>query len=463
MSENNFDNYIKGLFDEDPEVPSSLAWEAMEFDLPKKTEEKKKQPWKRYLLLLLFLFMGSTIAYLSYQLNHLNDLKGASAIAENIPEEKATSTIKNNLNQEASTVTNTIQKENNKATQEIIQSSNKDVSVKKNSITDAVEFKKGRSKHLNQGNNQTTNSSNQIITNFFSKKDNVVTNNESNINGSISNDMNNEQNGSKVKSSTSSKNSIEPSTPSSLFQLTPPLDLIAIKEVATEQKDTPELTLASNEHVEDNDKKSVLQEIFVGYGYNTFKLKVSEANLLNDKLNLALGQSFSAGARLNINDHWKTNLQLRFDRYHSTFEHTRDLEPIINIQEAYKINRKEITYHNNYTNTLGLQLGLERVWKLPNQLHLYTSFVFTPTYILSTEGKTTTGTAVDLLTLNDQSKFSLNGGLKLGLMYPLTESVNIEMGYHFNKFFINEVFINNEVLTNQQNSISFLLAYRFGR
>lgn len=202
--------------------------------------------------------------------------------------------------------------------------------------------------------------------------------------------------------------------------------------------------------------------IYFAYGYKHFTLDVEEANPLKEKVNAVLSPSFQLGLQLSLNNKWSTNVGLTYDTYHTTFEHRRDLEPEFDFQNNVKINRQEVTFHNNYTNTLGLELGLNRTWKLLNVLQVFTGISITPTYSLSTEGKTIDLRFAPTTLTNDQiSKFSMNGGIKLGAAIPISRSINLGIAYQYQHFFHNKTFINNITFTKQQNNLSLILRYRF--
>lgn len=117
-----------------------------------------------------------------------------------------------------------------------------------------------------------------------------------------------------------------------------------------------------------------------------------------------------------------------------------------------------------------MQFDIERRWKLLKKLDFYSGIGIAPTYIQLIDGKTTDGVLVSRLLLNDGlnqqhvdegSKFSVNGGISFGLSYGINRSLNAELAYRYNQFFVSGVFINDDVLAKQQRSLSFLLSYKF--
>lgn len=209
-----------------------------------------------------------------------------------------------------------------------------------------------------------------------------------------------------------------------------------------------------------NDSKKRIALVLAA-GYNTFNLKMEDSNILKDKLNNVFGNSFTAGTKIRHNEKWRTTVLLNFNRLHSTFEHTRYLDTIYDIEQSLKIKRKEVTFHNNFTNLLGLQLGVERKVYSINQFQLNAGLAVAPTYTLSTNGKTTQNTLVEKLVYdNEISKFSAAGVAKLNAIYAINNSINIEASYQFNQFFVNEIFINTNVFTNRQSIFTFGFAYR---
>jgi len=220
-------------------------------------------------------------------------------------------------------------------------------------------------------------------------------------------------------------------------------------------------TLAYNSDRELPSSQFVMEDLLIGYAGNTYELKIADSNILKDKVSKAYAASFKAGLRFSINRNWKSSLVAKYDRYHSVFEHTRDLDVTYNLEALRKTSRKEFTYKNNYTNTIGLEFGIERRWPLIGQLQACTGIGITPTYSISTSGKTTEGMLVDNLVHDEEvSKISINGGVTLGLIYPISRSINLEAAYQFNNFFLNSIFINNGIHTSKQSNISLGVSYR---
>jgi len=125
------------------------------------------------------------------------------------------------------------------------------------------------------------------------------------------------------------------------------------------------------------------------------------------------------------------------------------LAPIYDLENLVKIYRTERTFHNNYTNTLGIKLGLERRLRVSNWLQLYAGLDIAPIYAISAIGKTVTDTMVDELTYDNQvSRLSLSGGVSAGMIIPINRSINLEAAYQYNQFLFNGIFINNGISTD---------------
>ncbi len=435
-----FDKYIKGLFNEDPKVPSELKWEAMDIELPDNVVHSKKSR-RKYILFFLFIFLVTSIAYFSINRKDAVKVQTSTAIAEQIQEEAKLSApiIEKKMDDPILTLeakeasTSTI---SNTTTVQSVQKAE----AKPYNITSIAGYASGNEHSI------TKQSDNNVKTNVALKE----------VDSSSLNDET-----TKIVLSRSVQ--VDEPIQKQEYQI---VELLPGKGIDFLKIDyAKDVTLELNPLFSNNKDHTngsfKIKEFFVGYGYNHFKLNVKESNVLKDKVKNVFGQSFNVGLRLDMNKNWRTQIVLKYDRYHSAFDHTRILDPEVDIQNYRIINREEITYHNNFTNTLGLQLGLDRKLSIANHFQIYAGVNIMPTYMLNTTGKTTDDTIVRTLSYDDQNgKLSIAGGLNAGLVFSVNRSVNLELVYQMNQFFFNDIFINDGIKTNQQHAVSLLLTYK---
>jgi len=461
-----FDDYIKGLFDKKPKVPSELRWEEMDFDLPN-TNEQNKSNWKKYLALLLFLLIGIAIVYFGIdrekatitQLTEqpLNDVSVSNLIDRTELSKEDKSLLKNTLeNKETSNKEQTLTK---KIT------SNVSITKQDNPSSSTLNSK------LNKANPVTkmvqeieafAPAHNEYSFNFTYSKNDIITKSSNNDVTPIAKQTID----TPIKPTpviTPSSPTIVTSTPKTAQSIIKTLPVISIGDLPTFNKtilkSTPNFTETD---YADKNAKFCAEDIFIAYGLNNYKIKIDSTSILGKSINSAIGNSLKAGVRFRLNDNWTTNLQLKYDRYHSTFEHIHPLDTLYNGQRLVRIYRYEQTFHNNYTNTLGIQLGLEGKWQIAKRLQLSAGLGITPTYTLSATGKTTIDRInVERLVFDDEiSRFSMNGGLSAGAIIPIHEFINVEATYQHNRFFLNHIFINHSTRTDQQNVFSLGLTYQ---
>jgi len=232
------------------------------------------------------------------------------------------------------------------------------------------------------------------------------------------------------------------------------LKIILDLEIKLERK--PALVEKNELEPENNFK---INEVYAGYGYSHFYLDISELGIIKYIINSVPSNFYKAGIKLNLGKKWMTNTGLRFDRYHTTLEYTRDLEPIY--RESQKINRKEVTFHNNFTNTIGLQMGIARKWNSNKRLHFYTGVGIMPNYTMSATGKTVIDLIADQLVYDEGvNKLSINAGLAVGLVYKVSPAFNVELAYEYSQFFKDGIFINNGIAAKEQGSFSVNISYK---
>lgn len=463
-----FDKYIKGLFDEDPKVPSELKWEKMDFDLPTTNEQSNKPNRKKYIGLLLLLFIAIAIAYFNVKKEEVIDYQPLTQSTQQPSDDK--------IRSKSNTYTSQPKKQDTKEANDLKEKQVSDNSItqshtqtviqkientpapnnipKQISPSNTALAQTAKVSLATQINNQSIsiNSKNDFLKDF-SENNTIPVN-------TISKNV-------KPKSSISTPSFSPPlkteSTQKSEQQITETLPIIQINNLPISNKSTllPSPDLLQTDYV-DNKSKFHFNEVYIGYGLNNFNLKTdSTSTILKDKINKAIGNSLRAGVRLRLNDNWAGNFQLKYDRFHSTFEHIRSLDTLYDGQRLIRIYRYEETFHNNYTSTLGLQLGLERRWQVANRLQLYAGLGIAPTYALSATGKTTAKTDVERLAFDNQvGRFSINGGISAGVIVPINQSINVEAAYQYNRFLFNNIFINNGIQSNQQNAVSLMITYR---
>jgi len=164
-----FDNYIKGLFNEDPKAPSELRWEAMDFDLPNPKKKEPKSNKKYWLLLLLLLFTSSAL-YLATKYDLISIGQDSNALSQtSINNQKSEKTLsKNNLE---------IQNQSSKqqAITEEVNSSNKSLEGPSDILT--IEKNKDQSNSKNSNNESLKNTSNKIEDPITKNVESSLTNN----------------------------------------------------------------------------------------------------------------------------------------------------------------------------------------------------------------------------------------------------------------------------------------------
>ena len=485
MSEHNeFDKSIKNLFNEDPKAPVELNWEAMDIDLPPPPKRDRK-----YFLLLFLLLLLSSVVYFCFKKKEIVPVQVATTITEkSLTETIDLSTLYDATEQKNQTIspsndssTGSLKKDGSSEIQDVELNSHsyhaprteegvvKNV-VKKNinqTCSAPQKNKNSTSTSFNKEIRTTSLSTNKTKSSTSSSANKNILPVENRINGTSYQVTDKFDQTTSIASPLLQSNSdLEPSQQSNQqsslkeVKFLPSIPLGNILSVdRVEEVELNLLPTLANDQNDDENKRFKVSEILVGFGYNNFNLTIDETNVLKDKINNVFGNSFRTGIRFDVDDHWKANLMVSYDRYHSTFEHTRELDPIINAQIGLRTNRKEVTFHNNYTNTIGLQVGLDRRIRLTNQLSLYLGFGVVPTYILSATGKTTDDVLVSSLE-EKVGKFSVGAAFNGGILLPITRAINLELNCQFNQFFLNEIFINNGVQTDQQSSFSLRLSHR---
>lgn len=468
-----FDDYIKGLFDKTPKVPAELNWEEMDFDLPDAKEQKTKPNRKKYLGLLLLLLVAIVVVYFSIDKEKNAENQDPKQMTEQATDSETVSKIpqlSTEDNTKNTSAINDLQKGEKTPSSTFI-----DDKATLNSNTRTAKPKKRKASKSNNLEKKTppsiandsfpaiaTDNNSQL--NPINTKDDFLSDFPKNNTAQILTQTNNNVSYKSVESSSSS-----PITQTQSLEESIPLSIEALSTISINNlpiNDEVELLPSpalSEMNYEDKTSNFRLGEVFVGYGLNNFNLKTEDSNILKNKVNRAIGNSMRVGARLRLNDNWQTNIQLKHDRYHSTFEHIRALDTTYRSDgnRLYRVYKYENTFQNNYTNTLGLQLGVERKWQVAKRLQLYAGIGFTPTYAFSVNGKTTADTVVDKLIFDNQiNKFSVSGSASAGVIIPINQSINIEAAYQYNRFLLNDIFINNGIQANQQNTASLMISYR---
>ena len=486
MSEHKeFDDYVKGLFDKDPKVPAGLDWESMGFDLPKPSTPEKK-PWRRYfwLLLLPLLFGTCSLGYFYFGNSNLLPLSESTQNSSNIemtttiPITATTKEANSNSNEK-----NGLSSQDTEASNEELNSSSIVVNADVENVDVIAESLAIEKPSNNLGATLTSPTS-------FTKDSNITTGLLEDISGTSQNEIDWVNDNSEILIGSSNEqiinntitlehvnrpllidetDSIELGSKRNLsINTLTELSLLPIlwTELNLEKRNT-RLELGYFDSVISTSysiqRKFKFDAIYVGFGYS--ELDAYEADsigLLDSYINPGVGQTFYVGVRMNLFNRINTNLKINYDRMHTVFEHSAELASIYDFDNNTLTKRTEITYHNNYTNVLSLNLGIEARSKRIGRFEGFIGLGLQPGYVVSVGGKTLSERSVEFISLdNAPNKFSLSGGASAGLQYVLSRNVELGLGYYFNRTLIQPIFINNSVLTKQHQKISLSIGYRF--
>lgn len=436
-----FDDYVKGLFNEDPKVPSEFSWENMDIELPSTAKPEEEKDKRKYLLLTLLLaaafifgvYFGSENSPAEEQ-THLSDKTTEIAEGENVttvsPFEPVNTEVKSQGKESA-------QKTIQTGTSTLSSSQVLPVVPDSKEILKTTLVEEVKKDVLNVVSTRGDDKREDEYAGVFNESKEEI-NQEKTVNG-------------KIQDADTDRVIL------SNFSAVPVKDFSSVISI-TEQALT---NFASVRIKETGGKKNQKPELRLAYGYNTFRLSFNESDVLNNKVESALGNSFALGLRLPVKGGLFLNLAAGLDRYHSTFNHSRDLEPELDFDRGVKIFREEITFHNNFTNTLSVQVGLLQKLVVSKRFEVLGGLALAPTYILSAEGKTTSGVDIEQLSLPaDNSRFVWGGNLQLSFAYRLSSNLSAELVYRHGRFLSEGIFINTDTFAKQQNSLSLGLAYR---
>ena len=462
-----FDKYIKGLLDKNPEVPSELNWENMEFELPEITTAEPvviptKEKDRKYLLLLLLLLLIGGIGGIGFGIGFglLQPKNEVLRKQEQLQAQAQEQALDQTQDQEQ------IQIQPQKPIQE--QQVTNTQKVTEDPITTPTKIVIPQTIMSNDGRHTDFRERKAMVESTAAKQvedSNLLSNHK--LTGKIASPSTSLIVPSQVStpSTPNQKSKVVTAIPLSLLpinttvQSTEQLDDLAQLSERLKQLIPP--TLPDNNDAKKSSKIHV-QTVLLGYGINTFNPVLETSNGLHGKINSALGNSFRAGLQFKIMENWSSNIMIKYDRYHTTLDHRQELEAIYDFQNGTKINREEITFHNNFTNTLGLALGVEKRFSLNNQFSFFTGVQITPTYILNVTGKTVINQNPAPLTYDSTiNRLSLQGGLQAGLLVAVSPKMNLKVAYEYSNFLMGDIFINNNIGARQLNAFSLTMEYRF--
>ena len=203
---------------------------------------------------------------------------------------------------------------------------------------------------------------------------------------------------------------------------------------------------------------------FLGVGLNRFSVQSVENSSLMGNVSTALGRTFAAGFQISWTSKLAFLAQVNYDQYHSVFEHARPLDTLIDASNSLRTIRTELTYHNNYSYTLGLRFGLRRQIHISSLLQLYLGGGLEGLYLMEATGKTTDGPFTAPLFLEDGiPKASFGASLEAGFVIPINERIHLETSYNLRQMLINPVYINRGLRSNRQHTLFLGLSYSIGQ
>lgn len=428
--QNKIDKYIAGLFEENPEVPAELAWENMDFDLPDHTKGSGNAK-KRYLLLVLLLIigLGSYFFWRVMSNAHIhNEQAGRSTVSSEV---------------------------NNRADIESERAANKSLNEKLNSETDLQQRLNSSLDRLRVYDDQMLSngiqsySSNASVVTLSSASDEMYKRDLIGVEEGISADWTEtpeSSNGSQLAYSTIDAGELLPIS-------IPGRDVQDIASASI-------LSIVSVEEKEQKRRKAIT--LLLGSGVNALPLDVEEGNILQDKVSSARGRSYKLGLSYPLSERWQIQASLQYDRMRTIFTHSRDLDPVFDAVQGVRILREERTFHNNYTDLLGLQLGVDRIILILPSLDFTIGPVLAGNYLVNLMGKTTEGEETFPLSIEGSSnRFTISAGLRAGMQFTVNPRTHVGIGLKSQRFITRSVTLNDGVSTNWLHQLSVQLGYRF--
>ncbi|MEM8582882.1 MAG: hypothetical protein AAGF87_01370 [Bacteroidota bacterium] len=428
--QNKLDKYIAGLFDENPEVPAELAWENMDFDLPDHTANSRKSR-KRFLPLLLLLMVGLS-SYFFWGEPTKASIQNEDAVAD---------VVNPDVKDLAGGETERIE--------------GRDLVEKLNSETD---LQQRLNSSLDKLSEQETQRLSNGRVNYSSNASAVAASND--YDGTLTLGLANAEQATR-------QDWMERPRSSNVNKLSCALieagDLLPISIPGRDVQDllsSAILPFLSVDEKAQKSKKAIT--LLLGFGVNTLQLDVEEGNILQEKVSAARGRSYKLGLSYPLSDKWHIQASLRYDRIRTLFIHSRDLEPVFDAVQGVRILREERTFHNNYTDLLGLQLGVDRIISILPNVDVTIGPVLAGNYIVNLIGKTTEGEETFPLSIDGRpNRFSMSAGLRTGIQLNLNPSTHVGILVQSRRFITRSVILNDGVSTNSLHKLIVQLGYRF--
>ncbi|MEM1220517.1 MAG: hypothetical protein AAGH79_16465 [Bacteroidota bacterium] len=419
MKDNQFEKALRKLFHKDPVVPDTFHWENMDIELPEKKQTRGGFYFWRMSLLLLALFLLVAGVW-NWSTSSVDGLYSGEPTASAV-------------RQESSCLEGIV------GNDEIQQSSVLPINRKGGSDYTVAKKKISLPRPLHKRSNHNSTES---------------------LNSSASPDLQSVSTGS-----TEDLIAYESATydlfPISQQQILQPVAVLSFESLQFKASSIPlsDEVLVKEPKVQKDDNR-----FFLALGYNRFTLNPTENTPLLNKVSTTLGRSFSGGFQISWTSKLRFITQVNYDQFHSVFQHARSLDTIVDAANALRTIRTELTYHNNYSYSLGLKMGLRQSFDVASFGQLYLGGGLEGLYLMEVRGKTTNGLFTEALFVDaDTPKTSLGVSVEAGISIPINDRIHFETTYSLRCILLNPVFINYDLYSNYQHTLSLGLSYSIGQ
>lgn len=467
--QNNFDQYINKIFKDEWTTPDELAWEHMDIPIPKKRSKKRG-----LLILIPFAFLVSSV--LIYSLLNTNN----PSLVVNQNQTPDTSTIveqnklvdvkqstksehklqTSNTSTPTKTITNSIDKtpaKNAIATQKEQTPPNQTITTNKK-LTATVPNPSKQTIHTTTTTINTNRSSSYLPTEPTISIENQQTNQQKPSNQRLPiNERTIEQ------SPTNNQPPIAEKTIKKTVNKT--IVFLPSKPMSQVEQTSESLTFESL-----NNKKKLSKSasksiaIFAHAGPNTYTLKTQTDSLPFDQLDASNGLSISLGFRAYIRPKTSLSIGFQYDEYHSIFQHRHEARTYSSADGTTQIVEFDRHYHNNYTRTAGISLGLNQHLPIAKWLEASGGIYLAPSYRLNSTGKTVfNNTVVELSDLPETKKFNLGYGVTGGIAIPVHSNLKLTGGYQLQLTSGKGVFINQTAFSKMAHRYVLGVEVLFGK
>ena len=210
-------------------------------------------------------------------------------------------------------------------------------------------------------------------------------------------------------------------------------------------------------------EKNPKQAIFLSFGLNQYRSNYTTANqriALEIAENETLGETIEIGWNYYLKNKFFVQSGVAYERLHSTFTYSEDLGTTVSFDLGQKTQRNRHIFHNNYLETVQLNLGLGRNFDFGKNWGSDFVVRLSPNYKIKAEGRTLADdfSVLEIEAMESTQRLFWSSDVGFNLKYRIANN-NIFAGMNFKQYLTKTSLTENSTINLQPQIIQVRIGF----